>query len=252
MPGAFAYHLHSLSAGTLRSTNRHWAGPLLALGATAVMGSVYEPYLAGTPDISVFTARFLYHGFSFGECAYASAPVLSWQTTVVGDPLYRPVARQMDDLQQEFSKTGNSLQEWYYLRLINLNVANGKSIIDAANLLESLELTKVSAVLSERLASLYAAQGKPSSAILTYEQAAKVAGGTQKLRVLLTLAERQMEAERNQAAYDTYETLLREYPWYPEKLSIYRKLESLAGKLNRAADRERYAKEISAMSPANK
>jgi uncharacterized protein (TIGR03790 family) len=244
MPGAFAYHLHSLSAGTLRTTSRHWAGPLLAKGATAVMGSVYEPYLAGTPDMAVFTARFLYTGFSFGECAYASQPVLSWQTTVIGDPLYRPFARQMEEFQQEFTKTENSLLEWYYLRLINLNVANGKSIIEAANLLQSLELTKISAVLSERLASLYAAQGKPLSAIHAYEQAARLANGPQKLRVLLALGERQVEAGNNAEAYETYETLLREFPAYPEKLPVYRALESLAGKLNRTADRERYAKEL--------
>jgi uncharacterized protein (TIGR03790 family) len=252
MPGAFAYHLHSLSAGTLRTTNRHWAGPLLAKGATAVMGSVYEPYLAGTPDISIFAARFLYLGFSYGECAYASAPVLSWQTTVIGDPLFRPFARQMEELQQEFTKNENSLLEWYYLRLINLNVANGKSIIEAANLLQGLELTKISAVLTERLASLYAAQGKPSSAILTYENAVKLADGAQRLRLLLTLGEHQQEAERTEGALTTYETLLREYPKYPDRLAIYRKLEVLAGKLNRTADRERYAKEISALSSANK
>lgn len=249
MPGAFAYHLHSLSAGTLRTTTRHWAGPLLAKGATAVMGSVYEPYLAGTPDIGIFTARFLYLGFSFGECAYASQPVLSWQTTVVGDPLYRPFARTMEELQQEFAKTENSLLEWYYLRLINLNVANGKSIIEAANLLQGLELTKISAVLSERLASLYDAQGKPLSAIHTYEQAVKLANGPQKLRLLLALGERQVEAGNNAPAYETYESLLREFPAYPDKLAIYRTLESLAGKLNRTADRERYAKEISALAP---
>ena len=38
MPGAFAYHLQSFSAHTLRSTNQNWCGPLLAAGATATMG----------------------------------------------------------------------------------------------------------------------------------------------------------------------------------------------------------------------
>ena len=54
------------------------------------MGSVYEPYLSGTPDIGVFTARWLLSNFTFGEAAYAAQQALSWQTTVVGDPLYRP------------------------------------------------------------------------------------------------------------------------------------------------------------------
>ena len=39
--------------------------------------------------MAVFFTRWL-KGFSFGEAAYASQPVLSWQTTVIGDPLYRP------------------------------------------------------------------------------------------------------------------------------------------------------------------
>ena len=100
MPGAFAYHLHSFSAATLRSTNTHWAGPLLAKGATATMGCVHEPYLGGTPDLGVFTARLLFHGFTFGEAAYASQNVLSWMTTVVGDPLYCPFAKPAQQLHQ--------------------------------------------------------------------------------------------------------------------------------------------------------
>ena len=49
MPGAFAYHLHSFSAATLRSASQNWVGPLLAKGATITMGCVAEPYLSGHP-----------------------------------------------------------------------------------------------------------------------------------------------------------------------------------------------------------
>ena len=54
MPGAFAYHLHSFSAATLRSTTQNWCGPLLAKGATCTMGCVYEPYLSCTPNVAAF------------------------------------------------------------------------------------------------------------------------------------------------------------------------------------------------------
>ena len=54
MPGAFAYHLHSFSASTLRSTTANWCGPLLAKGATCTMGCVYEPYLSFTPNVALF------------------------------------------------------------------------------------------------------------------------------------------------------------------------------------------------------
>ncbi len=90
MPGAFAYHLHSFSADTIRSADRNWCGPLLAKGVTCTMGCVYEPYLSGTPNIAAFLARWMANGFTFGEAAWAAQPVLSWQTTVIGDPLYRP------------------------------------------------------------------------------------------------------------------------------------------------------------------
>ena len=78
------------SAVTLRSTNDFWVGPLLAKGATCTMGYVYEPYLPATPNVAAFLARLIAGGFTFGEAAWAAQPVLSWQTTVVGDPLYRP------------------------------------------------------------------------------------------------------------------------------------------------------------------
>jgi len=50
---------------------------------------VYEPYLALTPHLDIFENR-LRLGFTFAESAYMSERVVSWMTTVVGDPLYRP------------------------------------------------------------------------------------------------------------------------------------------------------------------
>jgi uncharacterized protein (TIGR03790 family) len=89
VPGAIAVHIHSFSAATLRDPKANWAGPLLAHGAAATLGNVYEPYLALTPHLDIFADR-LRNGFTFAESAYAAQPVLSWMTTFVGDPLYRP------------------------------------------------------------------------------------------------------------------------------------------------------------------
>src|SRR5665213_376333 len=61
MPGAFAYHLHSFSAATLRSATNNWCGPLLATGATCTMGCVYEPYLQFTPNVAFFLELSLIH-----------------------------------------------------------------------------------------------------------------------------------------------------------------------------------------------
>ena len=87
--GAVAVHIHSFSASTLRDPNAGWAAPLLARGAAATLGNVYEPYLHFTVHLDVFHSR-LSNGFTLGEACYMALPGLSWMNTLVGDPLYRP------------------------------------------------------------------------------------------------------------------------------------------------------------------
>jgi uncharacterized protein (TIGR03790 family) len=87
--GAVAVHIHSFSGFTVRDPARNWVAPLLAAGAAATLGNVYEPYLTLTPQLDTFYAR-LRSGFTFAESAYMSLRALSWMTTIVGDPLYRP------------------------------------------------------------------------------------------------------------------------------------------------------------------
>ena len=250
MPGAFAYHLHSYSAATLRSTSQNWVGPLLAKGATITMGCVAEPYLSGTPDLGVFTARLLFHRFTFGEAAYAAQTGLSWQTTVVGDPLYRPFGKNPDQLHQELVSSGSKLAEWSWLRLADLNLAVGKPMAEVVSLLEQLETTRHSAVLTEKLGDLYAAQGKPSSAVYTYAQALTLdPSPQQRARLRLTLGEKLLALDRQQDAYEDYQKLLREFTDYPDKLTIYRKLLPLALKLDKKVDAAQYEVEINHLSP---
>ncbi|HEY0793392.1 MAG TPA: TIGR03790 family protein [Chthoniobacterales bacterium] len=94
-PGAIAVHIHSTSGSTVRSPDRFWVGPLIRHGAAATLGNVYEPYLGLTPELDVFFDR-LTHGMTFAESAYASLVGLSWMTTIVGDPLYRPFPVNLD------------------------------------------------------------------------------------------------------------------------------------------------------------
>ena len=253
MPGAIAYHLHSTSAASLRTTNHFWVGPLLTKGATATMGCVAEPYLAFTPDVATFTAGFFFRGFSFGEAAYAGQDALSWQTTVVGDPLYRPFARPPDQLHKQLEEGHNKLVEWSYLRLANLNLNNGRSPADVAQMLENLNVAKESAVLQEKLGDLYTGLGKPSSAIHGYQQALKLQPSPmQKLRLLLALGEKETVAGDASEAYGSYQTLLRDFPDYADKLTVLRKLASLAQKLNKPSEAERFEAEIKRLSPAAK
>jgi uncharacterized protein (TIGR03790 family) len=231
MPGAFAYHLHSFSAPTLRSTNQFWVGPLLAKGVTCTMGCVNEPYLSGTPNVYAFLARLTVSGFTFGEAAWAAQPVLSWQTTVVGDPLYRPFAKELAELHAEFARTHNPLIEWSYLRIVDLNLAHGAPVYQYTALLENIPNTRTSAVLTEKLAGLYDLQGKPSSAIETYRRAlTRNPSPQQRIRIRLTLAEKLLAQNREADAIENYKQLLQESPDYPGKPSIEAKLAALEPK----------------------
>jgi uncharacterized protein (TIGR03790 family) len=241
MPGAIAYHLHSYSAHPLRSATQAWVGPLLAKGATVTMGCVEEPYLAGTPDMTVFVARMLFHGMSFGEAAYACQSVLSWQTTAVGDPLYRPLVKNPDVLKDELLQRNSNLLDWYYLRLLNVNMVAGKPIAEAVAVLENFDKTKTSAVLSEKLGDLYAAQGKPASAAHAYAQALKLdPTPEQRIRLLLALGEKFSSLDQPAPAYEAYRQILQECPDYPGKAAIYKHLLPLAQKLGKKADVKAY------------
>ena len=231
IPGAFAYHLHSFSAATIRSTNEYWVGPLLTKGATCTMGCVYEPYLSGTPNVAAFLARLIAGGFTFGEAAYAAQPVLSWQTTVVGDPLYRPFAKEPAALHAEFARTHNPLIEWSYLRIVDLGLVHGASVAQLAYFLETIPATTNSAVLTEKLADFYQMQGKPSSAIGTYQRVLTLnPSPEQRIRIRLTLGEKLLALNRETDAIENYQQLLKEAPDYPGKPTIEAKLAALEQK----------------------
>ncbi len=249
MPGAFAYHLQSFSAATLRSTKHQWVGPLLARGVTATMGCVDEPFLGGTPNLGIFFSRFMYAGFTFGEAAYAAQNFLSWQTTVVGDPLYRPFGRSPEELQADLERRHNKLVEWEYLRMVNAKLLRGASLAQMIAALEQLEAVKTSAVLQEKLAQLYSDQGKPSSAVHAWQQALKLEPTPQqRVRVMLTLAEHLIPLGRDQEADDVYEQFLKQFPDYPDPLPLYKSLLELSQKLGNKAASEKYQRAVSQLT----
>ena len=225
MPGAFAYHLHSFSANSLRTTNQHWVGPLIAKGATCSMGSVDEPYLGGTPEIGVFMGRWLYFGFTFGEAAYACQSVLSWQTTVVGDPLYRPFRKNPVEQHNELTQRKSTWLDWSTLRIANLSRLHGIPPAQVVTLLEDTPTVKESAVLTEKLADFYSELGKPSSAIAAYEKALTLnPSPQQRIRLRFTLGEKLIAAKRYDEARTNYQKLLQEAPDYPDTVGIGHKL----------------------------
>ena len=236
MPGAFAYHLHSFSADTLRSTTRNWCGPLLAQGATCTMGCVFEPYLQFTPNIAFFLQSFG-SGYTFGEAAWSSQMALSWHNTVIGDPLYQPFKKTPPELHAWLTRTKNPLLAWSFDRLICLDLAHGLRAPQLLNFLANqVPLTGQSPVLTEKLATLYEAAGKPSSAIAAWQNALKLKPTPQQsLRLRLTLGEKLLAQNRLAEALENYQTLLAEMPEYPGKNVIEEKIKSLEQKIPNGA-----------------
>ena len=231
MPGAFAYHLNSYSAESVRTATQHWCGPLLAKGATCTMGCVYEPYLQFTPNVA-FTIQALGNGYTFGEAAWASQIALSWQTTVIGDPLYQPFKKSAPELHAFLARTKNPLIEWSFDRLICLDLARGVRELQLLSFLANLPITPNSAVLNEKLANLYDASGKPSSAIETWQNALKLnPSPQQKIRLRLTLGEKLAAQNRDAEAAENYRALIAEAPDYPGRSLIDDKLRSLEQKI---------------------
>jgi len=227
MPGAFAYHLHSYSAETLRSSTARWCGPLLAKGATCTMGCVYEPYLQFTPNIALFLES-LGNGYTFGEAAWAAQRALSWQTTVIGDPLYQPFKTPPAELHARLARAQNPLLEWSFERLVNLDLARHVREPQLEKFLENLPATAQSAVLTEKLGEMYESLGKPSSAIDAWQTALKLnPSPQQRLRLRRTLEEKLLAAGRKAEAIENDEKLLAEAPDYVGRSQIEAELKAL-------------------------
>jgi hypothetical protein len=250
MPGAFAYHLHSFSAHTLRSTNRYWCGPLLAAGVTATMGCIDEPLLDGTPQMDMFFSRWLQLGFTFGEAACAAQRFVSWQTTVVGDPLYRPFGGNPRKLHEDLLRRHSPQVEWSHLRWVNLQLAGGVTTSNGVRYLELEPVTHQSAILTEKLAQLYEKEGKPEWAIKSLRQALSLHPTLQTaVRLTLALGEQLEAARQGAAALKLYDDFLKNTPGWPGSLSLYQKMEAMAGQLGETALASRYAAEIKKLSP---
>ncbi|MBC7367705.1 MAG: TIGR03790 family protein, partial [Undibacterium sp.] len=114
-PGAIALHIHSYSAQTLRSRSSGWVGPLLARGVTATMGNVFEPYLELTHQPQLFL-KALARGATLVDAAYYALPALSWQTILIGDPLYRPFTVSLDEQMNHFAALPPRLAGYAALR----------------------------------------------------------------------------------------------------------------------------------------
>ncbi len=116
-PGAIAFHIHSFSATTLRKQDAGWSGPLVGRGVAVTVGNVYEPYLEGTHNPVIFLEALL-DGSTLAEAALRANRFLSWQTIVLGDPLYRPFAVGLGD-QLDQVEPGHPFAQYAVIREMN-------------------------------------------------------------------------------------------------------------------------------------
>ncbi len=250
MPGAVAYHLHSFSARTLRHARAHWAGPLLARGAAATLGCVEEPYLDLTPHVGIFFTWLLALRHNLAEAAYAAMPALSWQITVIGDPLYRPMARDPRELHTELERTRSPGLAWSVLRVVNLNLAAGEPAPRLIEYLRQHPLTAVSAVLAEKLGDLYRGEKQPDAALRQYRAALALdPSPEQRLQLWFKLIELLTAAGRDAEALDFYSAFFREHPNHPDLLRFYEQALPLAQKVGDAPRIEQFEAAITRLKP---
>ncbi len=176
-PGALAYHNHSGNARVLRTGTTYWTGPLLARGAAVSVGAVSEPLLNYTPHFSILVDR-LCRGLPWADSVYLSLSALSWQTTVLGDPLYRPFALTLEEQLTLLEAEGDPDADWAHIRRINLLVQDGRLNVALRYARERLRLRE-SVPLREKIADLMVLNELYEDAVVNYDLALKHAGSAE-------------------------------------------------------------------------
>ncbi len=93
-PGAVGYHIASAEARTLRQPGETgWCSSMLEDGVAATLGPVFEPYLASFPLPDDFFPLLMTGKYTLAEAYYRSNPFNSWAMVLIGDPLYKPFAK---------------------------------------------------------------------------------------------------------------------------------------------------------------
>ncbi len=148
--GAIGSHLYSWSASNFKIGSKAWTPSLIKKGAAAALGNAHEPYLQFTHHYDLFYERLL-TGASFIESAYYSMPALSWQAVAIGDPLYRPFAKNARYL----SPASSSAIPYKHLR----EIAQTRSIAEQIQELRNLcDLHPSYPLYSEQLGLLIQSQ----------------------------------------------------------------------------------------------
>jgi tetratricopeptide (TPR) repeat protein len=204
--GAIAVHIHSFSASTLRDPNANWVAPLIARGATASIGNVYEPFLQLTPHLDIFNDRLL-HGFTFAESAYMSVQALSWMSVIVGDPLYRPYAVWSQiETPRDSAKGASQWKMYHEFAVKNRSLSAPQYRV----LARQVALGAHNAPMLEDLGSMEVQEGDFALAASYFQQArANYSKRDDILRVVLDEAECLIKQDRRKRALNLVRSVLR-------------------------------------------
>lgn len=162
--GAVAIHIHSFSATSMRSKTA-WTPGLVARGAAATVGNVYEPYL-GLSHHPHYFLEALADGKTAGEAAAYSIPVFSWQGVFVGDPLYRPLKKSVGEQMSDAKRAPTRLSQYAFLRAANL-AENGGNAEAARQILRDAEMFAPGLALNFALAEKEAAEKGACSRVIS-------------------------------------------------------------------------------------
>ena len=249
MPGAIAYHLHSYSAYWVRYPDNNWLGPLLAKGATVTMGCIEEPYLELTPNIGLFVERLADFRATVGEAAITSQAVLSWQTVIVGDPLYRPFGRDAVELEAAHRAERSPALEWDLWRRANVQQLEKRAPDAILRDLMAHPGVAKSALLAERIARLYSDMGQTRSAVEWGERSLQDGGSPQQRGQLMRrIAGWELKSDPK-SALSMLEQFAREFPGHPEILIVLNQELELARSLKRNSDMQRLLSLIRTLTP---
>ena len=200
--------------------------------------------------MDVFFSRWLLLGFSFGEAACAAQASISWQTTVVGDPLYRPFGKDPRALHEQLVARHSPWVEWSVLRWVDINLAAGAAPEGFVPFLQTNSAALQSAILTEKLAALYQAAGKPDLAVKALRQALALHPTPQTIvRLTLALGDLLASSGHEADALDLYEDFQINHRDYPDALPLWEKMRALAVKLDRKSQAARYEAEIKKLAP---
>ena len=206
-------------------------------GATVTLGCIDELYLQMTPNFGAFLARFA-SGMNFAEAGAVSQPVLSRQTILIGDPLYRPfAARTFCAIQVHRGKGARSAAAVDLSPAVNFFMQNGGDP-GRSRRIWSRSLAATNAVLAGKIAHLYAAKRASSRPSLGAE--IPRSGRRPQERGPTDAGGGGMAADDGQdcGRRRNLRQFAKEFPIYPDLLAVRRQQLEYARDLDQAAEVE--------------